>query len=157
MGKEKSDVRAYKMRSIPENLLYFGKSANDRWVSVWSESQFNASTDQICDDGYAIVSIHSRDLYRRLRCSMLKHEGNDYTQLGEALKNRGIIKTGQITKAFFLHKDCMWCRVDPTQESFRSGDNVAIMIEEVPVPKTENKKIKPGVKKLIKKLPRSSP
>ncbi len=130
MGKESAEIKRVSISNKSPTVLISKTNLQKELTKQWSLQHGVVSQFQVVEDGYALVLIKSPHYDTSVICKGLSNEGNKYSSLLKMLQKRGLVAKQERIKAFFIRKAFVWEAIDPAKDTFRSGDNVMIIVDD---------------------------
>ena len=137
MGKEKAGATLSGLNSKKERIFIDKALLQKDAAKQWSLSQGIVYQSDITEDGVVLVTIKSQNSDNDVICSGISNEGNTQANLVQTLKRKNLIPKNSKTQTMYLFKNLVWNLLNPTTDTFNSGERLMLVIESK---KTETKR-----------------
>ena len=141
MGKERDDVKTYRVRAPVQRRVALAREAMVQPFAAWAGPRL-ARLSELSENGYAIVTLREGEKETTLVCRGLANEGNDFRRLFARLRGQGLLPRGAVVTHVFVRRALVWESIDVAKECFKSGDALVVVVLVPPLLKQSKRAIR---------------
>ncbi len=127
MGKQRADVRAFKMRPAPQCSLLSPAIRGHPWSLEWICRPLSQS--EIAEDGHVLVTVVTQATYTTLVCGGVLSEGNSFLDLILQLRAGSLISNKELVGNVLVFKNDVWQPINMLLQRFRSGERIMVTVK----------------------------
>ena len=128
MGKECEGTPTYRRRALLKARVGVGERGGETFAP-WCQEKM-AKLSEICDNGYAIVTLRKASCETTIVCRGLANEGNASSALIKRLRDSQLLSHSAKVLHMYLCHELVWESLSPEKTYFRSGDSLVLIIRE---------------------------